>query len=545
MNKKFSVMMALILTAMLAQAQDNPPDATWESDPLDVLESQQQEVVEPSVPEFKDVDEPGADVPAPPAPEVASPEPTMEDIAPPAPTQETQTVETFSPAPAAGAVGSEPDYAREAEFHRIYKNYNEQPTSVELWEKAVGNREAEIYQVQKGDTLWGISTTFFGDPNFWPKIWSLNNGAVLNPHEIDPKMNIQFFPGTADEAPTLDLAAADTTGKADGTVVTDVKPEAGAKTDTVALPRGKKRAPLLKNLPNSLPSYRMGAMNDPKLELQIELPKTQFPTAPEFLEYYLADAPVQGVGRVTATEMDMKTAGEFQYIYVRLDGNGGKDFVAQKNLTMVKDPLVKDRQGQMVELQGEIEVLEKVNDQQNIYRAIVKKAIQPVDVGAILTPGKLPMIDPSPSGMVSGVGAKIMGGQFDKKRNIFGNSTLVFLDGGSASGLQEGQTLAVFADERVRNKKNEAVMNDRVVGSVKIVRVSPNFATAYVIKASDNILVGDYVGKPVVQAMREAPVVEAPAKADEDFEKEFEDAPSTPAEAPAPDGGLDDSDLDF
>ncbi|MGE9743931.1 LysM peptidoglycan-binding domain-containing protein [Bdellovibrio bacteriovorus] len=545
MNKKFSVMMALILTAMLAQAQDNPPDATWESDPLDVLESQQQEVVEPSVPEFKEIPEPGADVPAPPAPEVASPEPTMEDIAPPAPTPETQTVETFSPVPATGAVGSEPDYAREAEFHRIYKNYNEQPTSVELWEKAVGNREAEIYQVQKGDTLWGISTTFFGDPNFWPKIWSLNNGAVLNPHEIDPKMNIQFFPGTADEAPTLDLAAADTTGKADATVVTDVKPEAGAKTGAVALPRGKKRTPLLKTLPNSLPSYRMGAMNDPKLELQIELPKTQFPIAPEYLEYYLADAPVQGVGRVTATEMDMKTAGEFQYIYVRLDSNGGKDFVAQKNLTMVKDPLVKDRQGQMVELQGEIEVLEKVNDQQNIYRAIVKKAIQPVDVGAILTPGKLPMIDPSPSGMVSGVGAKIMGGQFDKKRNIFGNSTLVFLDGGSAQGLQEGQTLSVFADERVRNKKNEAVMNDRVVGSVKIVRVSPSFATAYVIRASDNILVGDYVGKPVVQALREAPVVEAPAKADEDFEKEFEDAPSTPADAPAPDGGLDDSDLDF
>ncbi|WP_374033427.1 LysM peptidoglycan-binding domain-containing protein [Bdellovibrio bacteriovorus] len=545
MNKKFSVMMALILTAMLAQAQDNPPDATWESDPLDVLESQQQEVVEPSVPEFKEIDEPGADVPAPPAPEVASPEPTTEDVAPSAPAPETQTVETFSPAPGTGAVGSEPDYAREAEFHRIYKNYNEQPTSVELWEKAVGNREAEIYQVQKGDTLWGISTTFFGDPNFWPKIWSLNNGAVLNPHEIDPKMNIQFFPGTADEAPTLDLAAADTAAKADGTVVTDVKPEAGAKGDAVALPRGKKRAPLLKNLPNSLPSYRMGAMNDPKVELQIELPKNQFPIAPEYLEYYLADAPVQGVGRVTATEMDMKTAGEFQYIYVRLDSNGGKDFVAQKNLTMVKDPLVKDRQGQMVELQGEIEVLEKVNDQQNIYRAIVKKAIQPVDVGAILTPGKLPMIDPTPSGLVSGVGAKIMGGQFDKKRNIFGNSTLVFLDGGSASGLQEGQTLSVFADERVRNKKNEAVMNDRVVGSVKIVRVSPNFATAYVIKASDNILVGDYVGKPVVQAMREAPVVEAPAKVDEDFEKEFEDAPSTPAEAPSPDGGLDDSDLDF
>lgn len=541
MNKKFSLMMALILTAMLAKAQDTPPDATWESDPLDVLESQQKEVTEPSVPEFTEIGEPGADIPPPPAPEVASPEPTMEEITP---SPEAQPVETFSSSLPGGAVGSEPDYSREAEFHRIYKSYNEQPTSVEVWEKAVGNRESEIYQVQKGDTLWGISTTFFGDPNFWPKIWSLNNGAVLNPHQIDPLMNIQFFPGTADEAPTLDLAQADSTDK--NAVVDAGKPGLKAPADGVTLPRKKKRVPLLQNLPGSLPQYRMGQIHDPKLELQIELPKTQFPIAPVYLEYYLADAPVQGVGRVTATEMDMKTAGEYQYIYVRLDENGSRDFVAQKNLTMVKDPQVKDRQGQMVELQGEIEILEKVNDQQNIYRAIVKKSIQPIDVGAVLTPGKLPMIDPTSSGLVSGVGAKIMGGQFDKKRNIFGNSTLVFLDGGSSQGLQEGQTLPVFADQRVRNKKNEAVMNDRVVGTVKIVRVSPNFATAYVLKASDNIVVGDYVGKAVVQAMREAPVQEAPAAAvDEDFEKEFEDVPATPSESPAPDSGLDDSDLDF
>lgn len=551
MNKKFSLMMALILTALVAKAQDNPPDATWESDPLDVLESQQKEAVEPTVPEFQEIPEDGAAAPAPPAPEVAAPENSFEEVSPGTPAEVAPpppaTVES-SPAPVpsleATSVGSEPDYSREAEFHRIYKSYNEQPTSVELWEKAVGARESEIYQVQKGDTLWGISTTFFGDPNFWPKIWSLNNGAIANPHEIDPLMNIQFFPGTADEAPTLDLADAGAVAKdvtAPATVTDVSKSAVGA-----SIPRPKKRAPLLKSLPDSLPQYRMGVLKDAKVELQVELPKNQFPTAPEYLEYYMTDAPIAGVGRVTSTEMDMKTAGEYQFIYVQLDDASSKEFVAQKNLTKVADPQVKNREGQMVELQGQIEVLEKVNDQQNIYRAIVKKSLQPIEVGALLTPGRLPMIDPSSSDLTSGVGAKIIGGQFDRKRNIFGNNTLVFLDGGSGQGLQEGQSLAIFADERVRNKKSQAVMNDRVIGTVKIVRVSPNFATGYVVKASDNVVVGDYVGRPVSQAMNSTPVVEAPAKVDSDFEKEFDEMPAdTPEATPAPETGSEDSDLDF
>lgn len=68
---------------------------------------------------------------------------------------------------AAQAQNDAPDSSREEEFHRIYKSYNEQPTSVESWENAIKGRAAENYQVQKGDTLSDISGTllvisFFG-----------------------------------------------------------------------------------------------------------------------------------------------------------------------------------------------------------------------------------------------------------------------------------------------------------------------------------------------------------------------------------------------
>lgn len=537
-NTKFSVLLTMIFCALVAHAQDTPPDASWDADPLDVLEpKKQQEVVEPTVPEFKEIPEPGTAEAAPKKKkskkksEAEQESAPVTDVAAP-----TQTV------PATG--GNDPDFAKEAQFNRIYKKFNEQPTAVEAWDKAVGKRASESYQVQKGNTLWDISNTFFGDPNFWPKIWSFNNGAIGNPHEIDPSMSIRFFPGNADEAPTVELAES-----SDKETVVDASKGTASASTAIPAPK-KKHVAVLKSLPGSLPSRRFGIFTDEKPKVEVQIPPKIESRGLEYLGYYLTDAPVSGVGVVTGTELDLKSAGDFVYIYVRLDQGSGKEFVAEKNLAFVDDPRKENRKGQMVEIQGQIEVLERVNEQKNIYRAIVKKAIQPVEVGAILIPGQLPMIDPAVTApTASSSGARIIGGQFGANRQLFSANQLVFLDGGSSQGMTEGESFPIFADEAVRNRQTDAYQNDRQIGIAKIVKVSPNFATAYVTKSTDDIYRGDYVGHVTKQAVNIAPI-ETPERMDpspgignDDLEKDFE-KDSGPAKGAEPSGsGSDDSDL--
>ncbi|MBC7370222.1 MAG: LysM peptidoglycan-binding domain-containing protein [Bdellovibrionaceae bacterium] len=396
------------------------------------------------------------------------------------------------------AQSADPDFKTEEYFHNIYKKYNQQPTSPEAWEKALSNRKASTYTIQNKDTLWDVSQTFFGDSNYWPKVWSYNTEGIQNPHEINPKQAIRFYAGSFEEPPTVGLAGLDAAPEALPEQVIEKREDGSAEAIKIPPPKRKSR-PLVRHLPNSIPLYRLGSVNTPPVEFEAGA-KRLIPIPKRYLSVYAADAEVANIGEVVETEIaNMTSASDFQYITVRLPNLSEKNLVAYDDHQTVKDP-EGGANAKVIEIQGDIEVLEKVNDAENVYRAFVQKTVNPVKVGAKLMPGRMNMFDVTSAAPSTSVHARIIGGESEKYQKIFGDDEFIFLSAGAKEGLQVGSTLQVYMNERVRKPKTQTHVNDRIIGIVKVVKLADHFATAFVIKTETDLVIGDYVGGAVKTA---------------------------------------------
>ncbi len=60
------------------------------------------------------------------------------------------------------------------------------------WLNIVGDRKEGTYKVQRGDTLWSISTKEFGDPKLWRKLWQVNK-YLSNPHDLEVGQILKYY----------------------------------------------------------------------------------------------------------------------------------------------------------------------------------------------------------------------------------------------------------------------------------------------------------------------------------------------------------------
>lgn len=386
---------------------------------------------------------------------------------------------------------TEPDFKKEERFHRIYKKYNEQPTSAEAWEKVLSNRPANSYSVQNKDTLWDISSTLFGDSHYWPKVWSYNTDGILNPHEINPNQAIKFYAGTMLEAPTVGLADKNDAPEALPTHVLE-KNEAG-ELEGVRIPPPKKRTPVVKKLPKSLPLYRWSVVNKPRVDFEVSGKRLTYKPTQKFLTTYVTDAPLPSAGEVIEGDRPLEaSAADFQHVVVRLNDASSKYFVGIDDSVTISGAVGK---GTVVQVQAEIEVMERVSSTDNLYRAKVRKTVNPLLTGAKLIPGTLNMFDTVSNGVSTAVQSTVIGGELERfSQKLFGTDNLIFLDAGAKEGLQEGSTLAIYRNERIYKPGTKAFINDRVIGQVKVVKLADHFATGYILNSSSEVTVGDYVG---------------------------------------------------
>lgn len=395
----------------------------------------------------------------------------------------------------------EPDLGKEKRLHQIYRNYYSSPTSTEKWNEAVSKAKNQTYTVQRKDTLWDISETFFADPNFWPKIWSLNPD-ITNPHEINPSNVVSFSPGTASEPPAL--AVNDSAPEAEEVSPTGTPiPEEPKKViigeyidvDLTQVKIPPPRKPARPNgLPRSVPAYRYyrDPIKDAKLEVtQIRRASTNVPM---IVSHFISENEVPGAGTVLGSEFGFKTAGEGREILIQSTSlTTGNRVLAIRKLGPVKG----FESALAYEVSGQLEIKEAVNSAESIYRALVVKSVSLVETGDELIVEEIPSALPESNGTMSPINGKIVGGQFSTERRIFSPFNIVYLNAGSAQGLSVGSHVPVYRNPTVRDARSLIKENPAEIGELQIVRVSDSVATAVIVRQLDDIRVGDVMSPAV------------------------------------------------
>lgn len=360
----------------------------------------------------------------------------------------------------------EPNYQLEEKFHKIFKEFNQTPVSDEVWGQAYQNSPTQNYEVMNQDTLWDISKVLFADPFFWPKIWSFNTD-ILNPHEIKPGWIVRFIPGTLKAPPTM--------------TVTEY--------EGVTLPAGKATKPIA-DLPPSIPEYkpeipdfRPPVFKKPDLTAlttipPLPLPAEIFPEKPE------------SKGEVVEVEEGGRLASDNRELFIKLDPDMKE---GRYSVIRYGD---KNRRGVIVQYRGEVEIKGLINDSENIYRAMMTKAVDSVEVGDFVIPGPMPMVDISEVPVV-GSGPllmKVIGGVRSPTDLLYAPYSIIFIDGGTEHGLSEGEALHIYQYPKVRQKDTKVLKSYRQIGLVRIIRVQKNVSTAYILNSSIEIRDGDLVG---------------------------------------------------
>ncbi|MCB0420955.1 MAG: LysM peptidoglycan-binding domain-containing protein [Bdellovibrionales bacterium] len=414
---------------------------------------------------------------------------------------------------------SGPNLEYEARLHSIYLNFHSSPTAEEEWKTLLGGRDAEIYQISEGDTLWGISEIFFGDGNYWPKIWSLNS-KIRNPHLISKGHSIGFVLGNESEAPSFTVTEGDGSnlngdsidedGEGVASSTKSARKEEEAKSGPEIPPPAFTSAPVVKKLPPSLPILRSIDKKSTygKSGMAVISRKVPVFTPEVTLSSFIDSQSIPAVGSIAEVETGYKVAALFQYVYVKVKAGVarvGDSLLVVRNQGLLKFPSNMKSEGDeyQYQIQGVLKLIDyskldrsEESDREPVehFRALITEMIEPVLTGSQLMEGKIERYLVNLEGPRNRTVAQIIGGSKATNMRLFTEGSIAYLNRGAEDGLAVGQVLAIRENRKLRREYSKVRENLRPIGWLKVLNVSKKYATAVVVQAWDEITIGDLTG---------------------------------------------------
>jgi hypothetical protein len=273
--------------------------------------------------------------------------------------------------------------------------------------------DRDVHVVQQGDTLWGISDRYFGDPWHWPALWSYNP-EITNPHWIYPLDQVRLSSATlsADEAAAA-KAAADAQTEQNGTSTVDGRPP------TVVEPKQESASELA-----------------PRVTVSMKLMKPETVFLRD--EGYLDDDDIRSAGQIIGGNEEQMFLSPADEVYVKFkpgqDVHTGLSYTAYREpeKTWERDP---DEKGTLVKLLGTI-LVRSYDREHGIARGVVSEAMEPIERGVPVTMLERRFDLVPPRRNAKNVVAHIIAAVQPRHLLSFGN--VVFLDVGAGHGIEPG-----------------------------------------------------------------------------------------------------------
>ena len=326
----------------------------------------------------------------------------------------------------------------------------------------------DAHTVQRGDTLWGISSLFLKSPWRWPELWGMNLDQIRNPHLI--------YPGQMLVLEKVDGRARLRMGQAGS----------GLPVNTVKL-SPRVRSDLLDN----------GAI----ASIPLNLIGPFLTEAVVFDTNELAAAP-----RIVATQEGRVMASRGETAYVRGDLGGARDFRLFRELKPLLDPVSKEVLGYEGRYVGTAERVRDGAETRTDGMAVVPATFTVTDakieaiVGDRLSPvpqqDLVAYVPRAPDAPVDGRIVSIYG---DGLRA--GQNQVVALNRGKRDGMERGHVLALWraganAVDTTDAQRTPMRLPDERHGLLFVFRVFDRVSYALIFSVRDPVRAGDRFTQP-------------------------------------------------
>lgn len=350
------------------------------------------------------------------------------------------------------------------------------PISDDAWRTIAGKQGAEKYSITPGDTLYDISKRLFGDPHYWPKIWSLNNPTITNPHLIRPGNVITFLPGSGSQLPSVSV---DTDEKDEPTETPEPSKTSDdpRSQDWKNLPKQKWEA-LNVVIPEELEQVSLERDAKEKLRLAVSEVKLT-------LRAVAATKRIEPLGQIDASTSAAKHLAIGDRVFIH--ALQGKLQIGQTySITTEPGPLTSPRenkQGFCYSIMGSVVIL---NQQNGVYIGKIVTADHLVARNMLLIPAppRIPLLEPTqgPDPMDAEI---IMDPEFSAPMGF--QFQQVFIDRGSLDGLTPGMTFGIYQKIDPHTQAPIQGRNIHKFAEIMIIQVSENFSSAIIEKSDGPI----------------------------------------------------------